>query len=27
MPDVCGDFGVDYINLLQLIRAEKWVIG
>lgn len=27
IPDVCGDFGVQYINLLQLIRAEKWVIG
>jgi hypothetical protein len=27
IPDVCGDLGVDYISLLQLIRAEKWVIG
>jgi len=27
IPDVCGDFGVNYINLLQLIRAEKWIIG
>ncbi|MDT3683738.1 MAG: DUF4411 family protein [Pseudorhodoplanes sp.] len=27
IPDVCGDFGVTYMSLLQMIRAEKWVIG
>jgi hypothetical protein len=27
IPDVCGDYGLAYINLLQLIRAEAWVIG
>ena len=26
IPDVCGDYGISYINLLQLIRAEAWVI-
>ena len=27
IPDVCSDYGVTYINLLQLIRAEAWIIG
>lgn len=27
IPDVCGDFGVAYVGLLQMIRLEKWVIG
>jgi hypothetical protein len=27
IPDICGDFGVTYMSLLQMIRAEKWVIG
>jgi hypothetical protein len=27
IPDVCGAYGLSYINLLQLIRAEAWIIG
>ena len=27
IPDICADYGLSYINLLQLIRAEKWVIS
>jgi hypothetical protein len=27
IPDVCGDYGLAYINLLQLIRTEAWIIG
>jgi hypothetical protein len=27
IPDVCADYGIAYINLLQLIRAEAWIIG
>ena len=27
IPDVCRDCQVDYINLIQLIRAEAWIIG
>jgi hypothetical protein len=27
IPDVCGDYGLAYINLLQLIRAEAWIVG
>jgi Domain of unknown function (DUF4411) len=26
IPDVCSDYGLAYMNLLQLIRAEAWVI-
>jgi hypothetical protein len=26
IPDVCSDYGLTYMNLLQLIRAEAWVI-
>jgi Domain of unknown function (DUF4411) len=26
IPDVCSGYGLTYINLLQLIRAESWVI-
>jgi hypothetical protein len=26
IPDVCSYYGLTYINLLQLIRAEAWVI-
>ncbi len=26
IPDVCNDYGLTYINLLQLIRAEDWII-
>jgi hypothetical protein len=26
IPDVCSDYGLTYINLLQLIRTEVWVI-
>jgi len=27
IPDVCNDYGLAYINLLQFIKTEKWVIG
>ena len=27
IPDICADYGLSYINLLQLIRAESWVIS
>ena len=27
IPDVCNFFGVECKNLLDLIRAEKWVLG
>lgn len=27
IPDVCTAFGLDTFGLLDLIRAEKWVIG
>jgi len=27
IPDVCRDFDVEYISLLQLIRTEKWITG
>ena len=27
IPDVCSGFGMTAIGLLDLIRAEKWVIG
>ena len=27
IPDVCGAIGVPWIGLLDLIKAEKWVIG
>jgi hypothetical protein len=27
IPDVCNDYGVLCINLLQLIQSENWVIG
>ncbi len=27
IPDVCAAMGVSCIGLLELIRAEKWVIG
>jgi hypothetical protein len=27
IPDICADYGLSYINLLQLIRTEKWVIS
>jgi hypothetical protein len=27
IPDVCRDHGIDCINLIQLIRAEAWVIS
>lgn len=27
IPDVCQQLGVPWIGLLQLIRAEKWVVG
>ena len=27
IPDVCAFFRVECKNLLDLIRAEKWVIG
>jgi hypothetical protein len=26
IPDVCNDYGLTYINLLRLIRAEGWII-
>jgi hypothetical protein len=27
MPDVCSDYGLRYISLLQLIKNENWIIG
>lgn len=27
IPDVCAAFGVECMNLLDMIRAEKWVVG
>jgi hypothetical protein len=27
IPDVCGDLGIEWIGLIDFIRAEKWVIG
>jgi hypothetical protein len=27
IPDVCTAMGMNWIGLLELIRAEKWVIG
>jgi Domain of unknown function (DUF4411) len=27
IPDVCSGFGVKCMGLLQLIRAESWVVG
>jgi hypothetical protein len=26
-PDVCTDLGVTTMDVLQLIKAEKWVVG
>lgn len=27
IPDVCAALGMSTINILQLIRSEKWVVG
>lgn len=27
IPDVCNDYGLEWINLIRLIRAEAWVIS
>jgi hypothetical protein len=27
IPDVCGFYGVECKNLLDLIRSERWVVG
>jgi len=27
IPDVCDDFGLTWIGLLNLIKQEKWIIG
>lgn len=27
IPDVCNAFGLEYMNLIRLIRAEAWVIS
>lgn len=27
IPDVCADLGMEFFDLLQLIRTEKWVVG
>lgn len=27
IPDVCQQLGMPWIGVLQLIRAEKWVVG
>ena len=27
IPDVCTDLGVTTMDVLQLIKTEKWVVG